>query len=756
MRAEVVVKGIVQGVGFRPFIYRTAVDNEVVGYVRNRGDAGVEIVIEGKEDNVKHFIADLERKKPSLAQIYDLSVNYSGDRGEFTRFSIVESFEGGDLSGSVIPPDVAICDKCLAELRDPANRRHNYFFITCTECGPRYTIIDRLPYDRPNTTMRSFPTCEKCAEEYVDPSDRRFHAQTVACPKCGPTAYLTDNKGKRLDADDPIRQAGKLLEEGYIVAVKGYGGFHIATSATKSEPIARLRSIKHRTQKPFAVMARSLETAKTFTEISDVEEELLTSTIRPIILLKKSRNYRLSDLVAPSLHNVGVMLPYTGLHYMLFDHIEEQAFVMTSANPPSEPIVADNQEALTKLGETVDFLLFHNRKIAQRCDDSVLRLHGKEKSIIRRSRGYAPAPIYLKKPAKHTVLGVGAEENVNTSILLGDKAFTSQYIGDVEKLETLRFLEEATRHLLRITKAKIEAVACDLHPSFSTTRLAHKLGEELSCPVFPVQHHYAHILSLMGEKGLDELVGICCDGAGYGSDGKTWGGEILHCTPNQFNRLGHLQEQPMIGGDLATRHPLRMAAGILNTTPNIEAWIRSQASHLPHGEREAEIIVKQMKSDRLPKTSSCGRVLDAVSALLGICYERTYEGEPAMKLESLAICGRYILKLKPKIAGSVIDTSHLLQEIFANSNRYSTADLAYSAQEYLATSLAELAVEKAREIGVDTIGFSGGVAYNEHISSTIKRIVAGNGLQFLAHSQVPPGDGGISFGQAVAASSLSD
>lgn len=727
----------------------------LVGYVRNRGDAGVEIVVEGSEGNVKQFIADLERKKPSLAQIYDLSVNYAHDRGEFKRFSIVRSFEGGDLSGSVIPYDVAICDKCLEELRDPANRRHDYFFITCTECGPRYSIIDRLPYDRANTTMHDFPMCEKCAKEYANPLDRRFHSQTVACEKCGPKTFLTDNKGKRLDANDPIRQAGRLLEEGRVGAVKGYGGFHIATSATKSEPIARLRSIKHRAQKPFAIMARDLETAKSFAEVSDAEAELLTSSVRPIILLKKSRNYSLSDFISPGLHNIGVMLPYTGLHYMLFDHTEELAFVMTSANPPSEPIVADNRGALNKLGEIVDFFLFHDREIAQRCDDSVLRAHGKEKSIIRRSRGYAPSPIYLRDPVKHAALGVGAEENVNASILLGDKAFVSQYIGDVEKLETLRFLEEATRHLLRITKAEVEAVACDQHPAFSTTRLARELGEELKCPVFPVQHHYAHILSLMGERGVNDIIGICCDGAGYGSDGKTWGGEILHCTLDKFSRLGHLQDQPMIGGDLATKHPLRMAAGILSQALDISEWIHSKANHFPHGEREVEIILKQMKSNRPPKTSSCGRVLDAVSALLGVCYERTYEGEPAMKLESTAVYGRDVLKLNPRIVNNIIDTTYLVQEIFANRDRYYVSDLAYSAQEYVAESLAELAVEKAREIGVGVVGFSGGVAYNEHISSMIGKLIRRNGLKFLVHNQVPPGDGGISFGQTLVASNLS-
>ena len=752
MRAEVIVKGIVQGVGFRPFIYRIALKNKLIGYVRNRGDAGVEIIVEGNRSEVKRFITDLKEKKPSLSQIYDLSVNYAKDRGDFVKFSIVRSFKGGSLSGSVIPYDVSICDKCLKELRDPRNRRCDYFFITCTECGPRYTIIETLPYDRLNTTMRGFPMCEECAGEYANPLDRRFHAQTIACKKCGPKVFLADNNGNRVEIDDPIREAGRLVEEGYVVAIKGNGGLHIATSTTKSKSIMRLRNVKHRAQKPFAIMARDLETVKSFIKISDVESRLLTSSIRPIVLLKKT-NY-LSELISPGLHNIGVMLPYTGLHYMLFDNVKEPAFVMTSANAPSEPIVTDNQKALEKLGNVVDFFLLHNRCIAQRCDDSVVRVHDKEKSIIRRSRGYTPSPIHLRNSRVYPILGVGAEENVNACILLGDKAFISQYIGDVETLETLKFLEEATRHLLEITKGKIAAVAYDQHPKFITSRLAQEFGKEYKCPVFPVQHHYAHILSLMGEMGVDEIVGISCDGAGYGLDGNTWGGEILHCTLEDFSRLGHLQEQPMVGGDLAARHPLRMVVGILHKAVDISEWILSKANYFPHREREVEIILKQLMGSRMPITSSCGRVLDAVSALLGLCYERTYEGEPAMKLESAAIYGKDVLRLDPKIKGDVIDTTYLVHKIFENRDRYSIADLAHSAEAYIAESLAELTIEKAREIGVDTIGFSGGVAYNEYITLTIRKVVEGNGLKFLVHDQVPPGDGGISLGQAIAASSL--
>jgi len=750
LRAELKVCGIVQGVGFRPFIYRIATKNDLVGYVRNRGDAVVEIVVEGRKSELNNFLKELKKKKPPLARIYEITTNYAQDQGEFEKFTILGSSGKVELSGSVIPPDISICDECLDELRDPKNQRYNYFFITCTNCGPRYTIIKELPYDRLNTTMQDFSMCKFCHREYRDPPNRRFHAQTVACRRCGPRAYLTTNYGQHVESEDPIREAGRLLGEGYVVAIKGNGGFHVATATTISEPIVRLRRVKHRAQKPFAIMARDIEAIRSFAHVSTQEAELLTSYIKPIVLLRKRDDFCLSDLISPGLHNIGAMLPYTGLHYMLFDDVREPAFVMTSANPPNRPLVTENEEAIERLGSTVDFFLFHDRTIAQRCDDSVVRVHGENHSIIRRSRGYAPEPIHLKLSANSCVLGVGAELNVTACVLSRNKAFISQHIGDVENLETLNFLENSINHLTKLTNSRVEVIACDLHPNFTTTRLAQKLGKELECPVIPVQHHYAHIASLMGEHNVDEMVGIACDGFGYGSDGKAWGGEILYCNRDGFQRLAHLQEQPMVGGDLATRYPLRMAAGILHGAVDVEEWMLSQSAHFPHREKEVEIVLKQLRKGSAMKTTSCGRVLDAVSAILGICYERTYEGEPAMKLESAAIKGSDVLKLTPIFHKDTIETTHLLQEIFARRDECSIADLACSAQSYLARALAQRAVEEAGRIGLKTIGFSGGVAYNEYITRVIRRTVEKSGFEFLVHHQVPPGDGGISFGQTIA------
>jgi len=740
-------------VGFRPFVYRLAVTHRLVGFVRNRGDATAEITVEGNQNKVNQFIHDLESKKPPLARIYDMKIVRKKDEGKFDKFTIVKSTEKTELSGSVIPPDVAICNECLKELKTPKNRRFEYFFITCTDCGPRYTIIHRLPYDRPNTTMQEFEMCLECRHEYENPLDRRFHAQTVACPKCGPKAYLTTKDGEMLDLKDPIREAGRLLEEGCIVAVKGNGGFHVATSTTNAKPIEKLRNVKHRSQKPFAIMTRDLETIKTFAEVSTEEEKLLASYIRPIVLLKKSSDYYLSDSVAPKLHNVGVMLPYTGLHIMLFDKVKEPAFVMTSANPPNEPIVTDNKEALKKLGNSVDYFLFHNRSIAHRCDDSVTRLHGVYPTLIRRSRGYAPEPVQLGKTLKHCALGVGAEQNATACVLLDDKAFISQHIGDVENVETLDFLRNAIQHLIRLTNSKVEIVACDVHPKFSTTALAHHLGREQNSPVVPVQHHHAHIAALMGEHNIDQMIGIACDGFGLGIDGKAWGGEILHCDAKGFKRLGHLQEQPMLGGDLATKFPIRMAAGILHQTKDITKWLLTNSNRLSHGRTEAEVVLKQLETrESAVKTTSCGRILDAVAAILGVCTERTYEGEPAMKLESAAVDGKEKLKLEPKIEGNILNTTVLVSEVFEKRGEFSVADLAFSAQSYLARGLAQIAVEQAKKTDVKHVGFSGGVAYNEHITSTIRKTVEKNGLNFLVHEKLPAGDGCISFGQVYAAS----
>ncbi len=717
------------------------------------GDAGVEVLLEGNAQDIKGFMRDLTEKKPPQARIDAVKSTELTGENQYKKFQIIRSSDETQFSGSVIPPDIAICSECLAELRDPKNLRYDYFFITCTNCGPRFTIIERLPYDRENTTMREFPLCGFCQQEYSDPPNRRFHAQTVACPPCGPKAYLTTNTGEMIQHKDPVREAGRLLSEGYVLAIKGYGGFHIASSTTIEKTLLALRRTKHRWEKPFAVMARSLEAVRSFAEVNSKEQELLASPAHPIVLLNKNVSYNLSPLVAPGLHNIGVMLPYTGMHCMLFDKVGDKAFVMTSANPPNQPIVKDNTEALKTLSQTADYFLFHNRKIAHRCDDSVTRVHESRQVFVRRSRGYAPAPIRLKKKAKRCAIGFGGELNNTSCILLEDKAFISQHIGDVENIETRAFLKEATEHLTRLTNSKADALACDLHPKFTTTALAKEIAEKQNLPLVKVQHHHAHAAALMAEHGLDEIIAVICDGYGYGLGGEAWGGEILHCTSELtgFQRLGHLRPQPLLGGDLASRYPLRVAAGVLNGSGlDVEPWLMQSSEHLPYGKEEAKLILTQLdKGLSATQTTSCGRVLDAVAAILGVCYERTYEGEPAMKLESCALGGRDILNLEPVINDDVLDSGKIVREIFDYVGKVSARDLAYSAHAYLAEGLALIAVEKALERGVRSVGFSGGAACNQILANIIRKTVKSKGLSFLVHETVPSGDGGISFGQAV-------
>lgn len=755
-RVRISVRGVVQGVGFRPFVYRIATQNELNGYVRNLGDAGVEIVLEGQQDKIDSFLKDLESKKPPLARIYESTVVELLGQNQFEDFSIQQSSAKADGTGSVIPPDVAICDNCLRELRNPLDQRHDYFFITCTDCGPRYSIIEGLPYDREVTTMKQFSMCDQCGKEYEDPDNRRFHAQTIACPKCGPTAYLADSLGNYIQSSDPIREAGRLISRGLLVAVKGYGGFHIAASVMRDEPLERLRNLKHRKQKPFAIMARDLESVSIFAKITPNETDLLTSPMHPIVLLNKKSEYNLSSLVAPGLHNVGVMLPYTGLHHMLFDRVDDLAFTMTSANPPNQPVVSEDSEALSSLNETVDRFLFHNREIAQKCDDSVLRFHGSQPVFLRRSRGYAPAPVLLQCPSKSCVLALGGEENNTVCLFSGDKAFLSQHIGDVENLETRSFLQKAAEHLIHLTNSRVESVACDLHPRFVTTELAGLLAEKKEARLMQVQHHHAHVASLMAEHGLEEMIGICCDGYGYGSDGNAWGGEVLQCHDHltEFERPGHLEEQPLPGGDLATRYPIRVAAGILDKANLAQEWLLKHSQDLPHGEEEVEVILKQLKTSRSVNTTSCGRVLDSVAALLEVCFERTYEGEPAMKLESLAYGGKDVLQMTPLLTDGVLNTTEMLVGIFENTHRHTKKDLAYSAHLYLARGLAEIAVSRARQEGIDMIGFTGGVACNILMTLKIKEAVESQGLRLITHNAIPPGDGGLSFGQAAVASRL--
>jgi hydrogenase maturation protein HypF len=747
MRKRLLIRGVVQGVGFRPFVYRIAKSLSLRGYVRNLGNS-VEVLAIG---DVEKFLKLLRSRLPPLAEIHSIEELPAGEE-EYEDFVVVESSGEGGF-GSVIPPDVAMCDSCREEILSPHERRYLYPFTVCTDCGPRFAIIEALPYDRENTTMRDFPMCDACREEYQNPANRRFHAEPIACPRCGPEYELYRGRS-RLSVSEPVREAARLLDEGYVVAIMGVAGTHLATKVTEDEPIARLRRASRRPEKPFAVMARDLRTAKRLAHVSGEEERLLLSPQRPIVLLRK-RDSLLSQLVAPGLGNVGIMLPYSGVHHLLFHYSKEPAFVMTSANAPGEPM-AITPEAVLSLGYQ-DYSLVHNRRIRNRVDDSVVRVVSGSPCFLRRSRGYVPLPVEVKRELRGTVLALGAEENVAACVLSQGRAFLTQHIGDTKKLPTLEFLEDACRAVMELNRIeRLGCIAHDLHPEFSTTRLAEELASRYGCPTMGVQHHHAHAAALLAESGEEELVVIAMDGFGYGEDGRAWGGEVLYCAGSECFREAHLEYVPAPGGDLATRRPLRLLAGMLYPSFRGEELVELLSS-LGMRRREGEVVLRQLERRvNVVETSSMGRALDAVAALLGVCRERTYEGEPAMKLEALAMRGSPRLELpirvKSTTSGEVLETRCMaLRCVEYLGEGEAREDIAASYQAALARGIALLAARAAERRGLEKVGITGGVAYNEAMVSSIREVLSKAGLSPLQHRLVPPGDGGIALGQSYVA-----
>lgn len=760
-KARILVQGIVQGVGFRPTVYRIADEMKLNGYVRNLGNS-VEIILEGKKEEIKNFAKNLKQNKPPISKITHLEIEWLGlhEEPEFDNFMILES--SADFSGSsVIPPDVAICDKCLEETLTQGNKRYKYPFTACTDCGPRFTVIKSIPYDRVRTSMDEFPLCDECMVEYRDPLDRRYHAEATCCPTCGPSVFLY--KDEVLNVEDPIKEAAKLIDEGNVLAIKGIGGTHLVAKTTEDDPVITLRKRLGRMNQPFACMSPDIETIKTFAEVRDFEEETLISRRRPIVVLNKNSDYYLAPSVSPDLHNLGVMLPYSGLQHLLFQETSEPAYIMTSANIPGEPMLIDNEEIVNKIEGIADYCLLHDRKIINRCDDSVIRFRAGDLAFIRRSRGYVPEPYDFSNIAGDiNILALGPELDVTFALLKDKKCYVSQHIGNTTKYETYKYLQEAIDYMIDITRAeKIDAVACDLHPMFFTTKLAHELSEKFECDVFGVQHHHAHAGALFVDHGIDELICIAADGVGYGDDGSAWGGEILHVTGENYNRLGSLMPQNMAGGDLTTKYPIRMVIAMLHEfyeDEELKKLMKNEyVTYFKHGEKEIDLILKQLERGfNIQKTTSTGRVLDALSSALGICGERTYEGECAMKLESVAYYGADTCEIPVEIKKHnkmyILNTSKILLSVLENKKKgMPVTDIACSAQRAVAEGLAKLGIKVADKTDVDVIGGTGGVFYNETISKTIKDVVTENGYDFIQHKNTCAGDGSVSLGQAAIA-----
>ncbi|MEW6675594.1 MAG: carbamoyltransferase HypF [Nitrospirota bacterium] len=773
-RVKILVRGIVQGVGFRPFVYNLANSLNLKGFVVNSSN-GVTIDIEG--ENISDFIDKLAKKAPPLSQIMSIDIVPMPYQG-YQRFRILESKEEGSFT--LVSSDVSICDDCLREILDRSDRRYLYPFTNCTNCGPRYTITRSIPYDRPNTTMSVFIMCPECKEEYHNPDNRRFHAQPNACITCGPHVTLVNSQKSTINGQNPIEETIELLKDGKIVAIKGLGGFHIACDATNEEAVKRLRLRKRKSNKPFALMAPDIETIREFCEVSKEEKELLTSNKRPIVLLRKRHpspvtRHCLPDAIAPNNKYLGFMLPYTPLHYLLFHYPftlhpssfipHFDALVMTSGNLAEEPIVIDNDEAISRLSDIVDAFLLHNRDIFMRVDDSVVRVNSKKLRLstlfIRRSRGYVPDPITLHEDGPE-VLGCGADIKNTFTITKGRYAIPSQHIGDMDNYETLKFFEESLENLKNVYRVKIEAIAYDLHPGYLSTQWAlnQKSKSQISnlksqILFYGVQHHHAHIASVMAEKGLkDKVIGVAFDGTGYGTDGNLWGGEFLLSDVTRFIRAGHLKYVPLPGGEMAIKEPWRTAISYLKDAVGDEilSYLESVMFIQRYGIEKVNDIIKISENSIFsPLSSGAGRLFDAVSAILGICDRNTFEGEAAIALEAMAspdISEDYPVDIKFRETMEV-DFSTTIIRIADDLNRDIEKEIIASKfHNTVITAIFRVVQRLSSLYMINDVVLSGGVFQNLYLlERTISKLESA-GLRVHINEKVPCNDAGISLGQA--------
>src|SRR5208283_108674 len=774
------VKGTVQGVGFRPFVYNLAKDLGIRGYIKNSSGG---VFIEAEGENSAGFIDAIQRRHPPLAKIDCIEVQELSAIGH-NDFVIISSSDSGGFT--LVSPDVSVCDACLKELSDPQDRRYLYPFINCTDCGPRYSITKQVPYERPNTTMAQFRMCPQCMTEYEDPGNRRFHAQPNACPICGPQVFLTvTNPQFTVDVSgNPLSGTIALLKQGALLAVKGLGGFHLCCDASNEPAVTRLREKKRRSNKPFALMAPDCGTIGTFCEVSEDEAALLNDIRRPIVLLKKrvgrreAIDNRLSYDVAPNNKYIGFMLPYTPLHYLLFHYpitphplpvtCHFNALVMTSGNIAEEPIVVDNNDALTILSDIADAFLFHNRDIFMRVDDSVLRVRGNGLSFIRRSRGYVPGPILLKDDGPD-VLGCGADVKNAFTIIKGNYAIISQHIGDMENIETLRFFEETLLNLKQIYRSHPVALAYDLHPGYLSTRWALEQIRQQKINGYAVQHHYAHIAAVIAESRLqEEVIGIAFDGTGYGTDGNLWGGEFLVCGLKGFMRAAHFNYIPLPGGEMAIKECWRTAVGAVvgalrgkeRGSERLNAAVMEALDAAGfidrYGFQRVERIVKLSGNRHFsPLSSGAGRLFDAVSALAGVSDRNTFEGEAAIALENEieeGVSGAYPFAVN-EIHGHDgplrIDFSEMVLRIIDNiKNRELKGRIAARFHNTVIEVIAVMAARIGGQYGIRNVALSGGTFQNAYVFERAYDKLKAQGFNVFTNVNVPCNDACISLGQA--------
>ncbi|MDR3620210.1 MAG: carbamoyltransferase HypF [Paludisphaera borealis] len=759
-RRAIVVTGVVQGVGFRPFVYHLADRFQLHGSVKNQSGS-VLIEVEGEPSSLEGFLAELTDRPPPLAQIDRLSWEPRAPRGE-SRFQI-ESSEADGASPVFISPDVATCPECLAEVFDTGDRRFGYPFLNCTNCGPRLTIITGAPYDRRRTTMATFAMCAACRAEYDDPADRRFHAQPTACADCGPRLRLLDGAGMPLSSPDPIAFFGEALEKGEIGALKGLGGYHLACMARDSSTVAELRRRKHRDEKPFAVMVADLEAAERLVEIGPAERSLLLSAARPIVLLRALRPDVVAEEVAPGNPWLGVMLPYTPLHHLLMRAVEGVPLVMTSGNRSDEPIVHRESDAGTLAG-IADLFLVHDRPIHVRCDDSVTRVVDGVELPVRRSRGYAPSPIALPVACPRPVLAVGGQLKVTFALGRGRQAFVSHHMGDLDHYNAFQSFENDVELYQRLFAIRPELLVHDLHPDYVTTRYAQERAAREGTQLLAVQHHHAHVASCMAENGLDEpVIGVAFDGSGFGDDGAIWGGEFLVGDYRGVRRAAHLRYIRMAGGDRAVREPWRLALAHLRDAGKEINDIKAHALHA-----DVRVVLRMLERNiNAPFTSSVGRLFDAVASLAGVRDRVSFEGQAAIELEALATAQpegeAYPLDFEPSGGGGgmdgpmVIDTRPMIRAVADDVANHVSSGLIARRFHSTMVDLVALTCGRLRDATqIETVVLSGGVFLNALLTHEVCARLGREEFRVYRHRLVPPNDGGLSLGQlAVAAALLS-
>lgn len=750
------IAGIVQGVGFRPFVYNLAKIHQIFGWIKNTS-SGIIIEVEGSEVNLNAFTAALSTNAPPLASIDKFLVTEQPYFG-FREFEIITS-QGNSVDFQPISPDISICADCEKEINDPQDRRYRYPFTNCTNCGPRFTIIKDIPYDRPMTSMQGFQMCPECLAEYKDPENRRFHAQPIACPNCGPSIWLetienTTNNHENVPAlvgEMALQEARKMIKEGKIVAIKGLGGFHLACDATNVLAVKELRAKKLRVDKPFAVMMTNLDTVRQHCDLSELEQTYLESPAHPIILLEKKIESNIDQLVAPNQRTLGVMLPYTPLHILLLQ--QDSGFpgvlVMTSGNLSEEPICTDNLDAKSTLGSIADAFLMHNRDILIRTDDSVIQTFHGEQYPVRRSRGYSPYPVKLHRKSP-PVLATGGELKNTFCVTRDNYAFLSHHIGDLKNYESLKSFEDGIQHFEQIFRVLPNAIACDQHPDYFSTRYAIERSKKENIKLVSVQHHHAHIASLMSEHGMEgksPIIGVVFDGTGYGADGNIWGGEFLIANYLQYQRYSHLKYFPLPGGDAATKHPNRVSLGLLYSMGISWENATNTSSSICEADRT---LVRSLLEKKIntPLTSSVGRLFDAIASLVGLRHSINYEAQAAIELEACidqGESGTYHFETE----NGFIDPKPVIEAIIADLHTGLAINrISGKFHNSLALMVRNVCTEIRKENGISEVGLSGGVWQNISLLRKSVELLEKDGFSVLLHKKVPTNDGGIALGQA--------